>query len=118
MGFVSAFGVAVIIGDVLTCRPLSKAWDRLQPGVCENAMQSLIALSSFNMATDLIIILLPMPMVWRLQMATRKKIELTITFALGFMYMPPCTLLCKVELILIITAFASSLSYALSCLRR
>ena len=112
MAFVSAFGVAVIISDVLTCRPLSKAWNPLQPGVCENTLQSLIALSSCNMALDLIIILLPMPMVWRLQMATRRKIELTIIFALGFMCAPPYTPLCTVKLILMNKAFASSLSSA------
>ena len=85
MVFVSTFGVAIFVSDVLTCRPLSKTWNPLQPGVCESPFASLIALSSFNIATDLIIILLPMPMIWGLQMATHRKIELTIIFALGFM---------------------------------
>lgn len=86
MAYVIAFGIAVVISDFLTCRPLSKAWNPLQPGVCENPVNSAIALSSCNMATDLIIILLPMPMIWGLQMATRRKIELTVVFALGFLY--------------------------------
>ena len=85
MCFVSAFGVAVIIEDVLSCRPLSKSWDPLQAGVCEDIMKTLIANSSCNMAIDFIIILLPMSMLWRLQMATYRKTELTILFALGFM---------------------------------
>ena len=88
MGFVSGFGFAVIVSIVLICRPLSKAWDPTQPGVCENTLRSLVAISSINMATDLIIILLPMPMVWRLQMARRRKTELTLIFAFGFMYAP------------------------------
>ena len=86
MVFVSTFGVAVFVSDVLTCHPLSKMWNPLQPGVCESRFAALIAQSSCNMATDLIIILLPMPMIWGLHIATRRKIELTIIFALGFMY--------------------------------
>ena len=86
MAFVVAFFVAIIISDFLTCRPLSKVWNPLEPGVCENPRASLIALSSFNMVTDLIIIVLPMPMIWGLQMPTWRKLELTIIFALGFLY--------------------------------
>ena len=86
MAFVIAFGVAVVISDFLTCRPLPKAWKPLEPGVCEDPTKSAAAISGCNMATDLIIILLPMPMIWGLQMPTRRKIELTIIFALGFLY--------------------------------
>lgn len=86
MIFVSTFGVAIFVSDILTCRPLSKEWNPLQPGVCESPFVSLIAQSSCNIATDFIVILLPMPMIWGLQIATPRKIELTIIFALGFMY--------------------------------
>lgn len=83
---VSAFGVSLILIDVLACRPLSKIWHPLEPGVCVKTLPYLIAISSCNMAIDLIILLLPMPMIWGIQMATRRKIELTVIFALGFMY--------------------------------
>lgn len=46
----------------------------------------LLALSICNLAIDLTIILLPIPMVWWLHMSTQRKIELTITFTLGLMY--------------------------------
>ena len=82
---VVAFGIGIVISDVLTCRPLAKYWDPLQPGVCENPLASLIALSSCNVIADLTIVFLPIPMVWGLQIATRRKIELSITFALGFL---------------------------------
>ena len=85
---VSAFGLALILGDVFTCRPLSKVWHPRRPGVCEKTYPYLIYISSCNMATDLIIIILPMPMIWGMQMATRRKIELTVIFALGSMYAP------------------------------
>ena len=85
---VSAFGIALLLGDLLTCRPISKLWHPSRPGVCEKAFPYLIALSSCNMTIDLIIIILPMPMIWGIQMAVRRKIELTVIFALGSMYRP------------------------------
>lgn len=88
MVLVVAFGIGIVVSDFLTCRPLSKYWDPLQSGICESPLGSLIALSGCNVAMDLTIVLLPMPMVWGLQMTTRRKIELTITFALGFLYVP------------------------------
>lgn len=82
---VVAFGVGIVISDVLTCRPLAKYWDPLQPGVCEDSLASLVALSSCNIIADLTIVFLPLPMVWGLQITTRRKIELSIIFALGFL---------------------------------
>lgn len=85
MAFVIAFGIAIAVSDFLTCRPLAKYWDPLLSGVCEDPIASIVALSSCNVATDLIIVLLPMPMVWGLQMPIQRKVELTIVFALGFL---------------------------------
>ena len=114
MGLVSAFGVAQIISDGLLCRPLSTVGDPLETGDCADTWQPQIAFSRCNIAIDSIILLLPIPMVWRLQMATRRKIELTIIFALGFMYVPPYTSPRKVELFSTNTVFAPSLSSASS----
>ncbi|KAM0801841.1 hypothetical protein BDR22DRAFT_888293 [Usnea florida] len=82
---VVAFGVGIVVSDVLTCRPLAKYWDPLRSGVCENSGASLVALSSCNIIADVLIVLLPLPMVWVLQTTTRRKIELSIIFTLGFL---------------------------------
>lgn len=79
MALLSAFGVALVIGYLLVSRSRFKSWMPLQIGL-------LFGAPSGNMAIDIVIILLPMPMIWGLQMATRRKIELTIMFALGSMY--------------------------------
>ena len=108
IALILAFGVAVIPSDFLTCRPLSKAWNPLQPGVCQNPTQSLIALSSCNMAIDLIIIILPVPMVWGLQMSTWRKLKLTIIFALGSLYVYRCIPPCSSGLTSLSTEYVSS----------
>ena len=88
MFFVMALGVAIVIGDLLICRPLSLEWHLVHPGVCNHRRELAIAFNSGSIATDLFIILLPMPLVWGLRMGTRRKIEVTVVFALGWLCVP------------------------------
>lgn len=83
MGLVVSFGVGVVLATLLNCRPLAKSWDPLLPGSCGSLVRNVLAISVINMVVDLIIILLPILMVWRLQMATWRKVALTFIFALG-----------------------------------
>ncbi len=108
MILVMAFGVAQVLDTFLLCHPLAKNWDILLPGRCGDKIRSSIAVSACNVAIDLTIIILPMPMIWGLQMATRRKIELTITFALGFMYVAQYIPLYLSRLTCILAAFAFS----------
>lgn len=85
MTFPISFGIGNTLMAFLICRPFAKNWDPLLPGVCGSAIKALVATSVINLVVDLMIIVLPMPMVWQLQMAARKKIALTMTFGLGFM---------------------------------
>lgn len=41
-----------------------------------------------NIVTDLIMLLLPMPVIWRLKLPTKQKIALTGVFLLGSLYDP------------------------------
>ncbi|KAF2724762.1 hypothetical protein K431DRAFT_217188 [Polychaeton citri CBS 116435] len=65
----------------LACRPIAKQWDPLIPGHCINQVASYFGSS---LGFDLIIIALPFPILRRLQLSLRKKIIITILFALGF----------------------------------
>lgn len=42
-----------------------------------------MAAAAINMVLDVVIVLLPLPIVWRLQMPTQRKLGITVTFALG-----------------------------------
>ena len=108
MILVMAFGIAQILNFFLLCHPFAKNWDLLLPGDCGDKNRSSIAVSACNVAIDLTIIILPMPMIWGLQMATRRKIELTIAFALGFMYVAQYVPLYSSRLTCILAAFAFS----------
>ena len=85
IGVVLAFGVGVVLQTFLLCRPLAKTWNPALPGSCGSMVGAVIGTSAVNVVVDIGIILLPMPMVWKLQMARSRKIALTITFGLGMM---------------------------------
>lgn len=86
MTFVLLFGIGLILLAVLICQPLAKYWDPLLPGTCGSNTASFLAGGIINIVTDVTIVILPMPMVWRLQMAQQRKIALTIAFSLSILY--------------------------------
>jgi hypothetical protein len=77
-------GVASVV-TVFQCEPISKVWKFGSPGECLDQCVILLAIAIFNLATNIMIILLPMPTIWRLHMPLRKKIALLCIFSIGFM---------------------------------
>ncbi|KAK8055137.1 hypothetical protein PG993_000364 [Apiospora rasikravindrae] len=84
MCLVVAFYIAALFSDVFICIPPRKSWNPEAPGRCGNSSILYKALASTDTVMDVIIILLPMPMLWGLQLVTSKKVALTFIFGLGF----------------------------------
>ncbi|PWY70796.1 integral membrane protein [Aspergillus sclerotioniger CBS 115572] len=75
------FGVCLI--GTVTCIPLQKLWDPTIPGGCINLAKFYYGLQIPNIATDAIILVLPMKHVWELQVPRSQKVMLTGIFLLG-----------------------------------
>ena len=86
MALVLSFDIGLILQAFLICRPFAKYWDSLLPGTCGSPKASFLADGIINLVIDLPIIILPMPMVWQLQMSQQRKLALTVVFALGILY--------------------------------
>ncbi|KAG6362866.1 hypothetical protein INS49_007961 [Diaporthe citri] len=86
MAIVIAYWIGTFWADAFLCDPPRKAWDVAIPGKCGNANMMYTAMASADLIIDIIVILLPMPILWTLQLRTSKKILLTAIFGLGFMY--------------------------------
>ena len=58
---------------------------------CINTFLMMYALSISDFITDLIILLIPIPMIWKLHLRARRKIGVLIVFLLGSLYVqrPP-----------------------------
>lgn len=52
---------------------------------CTASLDVLTAFGVTDVVTDLIIMAMPIPLIWTLQMPKRKKVAVTCIFALGFL---------------------------------
>ena len=74
------------LGAILGCTPINYNWDRTQPGgYCVDARIFSIGVSIPNIVTDVIILLLPLPVIWQMQLHFSKKIALSAIFSLGIL---------------------------------
>lgn len=75
----------VVATVVTTCIPLDAFWDpTVKPTYC-HPQQVWWANTGLNIATDFLIFVIPLPVIWQLQMPARQKILLLVLFALGFL---------------------------------
>ena len=77
--------IAVMVQTFLICQPFSFNWDQTIPGgSCGDQKIAYRSIGVLNLLFDLILVFLPLPMVWKLQMPTNKKVALSIIFGMGF----------------------------------
>ena len=86
-GIVSATAIAGIITSFASCRPFSARWDPdLFLTNCFNAARYWQGISVPNVATDLVMLVLPLPVVWDLNVSKSQKLGLSLVFLMGSMY--------------------------------
>ena len=66
------------------CKPLAKIYNPLVKGVCKTMPEWNLSSTVINCLLDFIVLLLPMPIIWNLQMNTRRKLAYFIVFLLGY----------------------------------
>ncbi|TVY57415.1 hypothetical protein LCER1_G003044 [Lachnellula cervina] len=70
--------------QMVMCVPFSYQWNKNIPnGKCLDQFAIFVWIGLPSIATDLMIIILPLPIIWRLQTSVNQKIGLTITFLTG-----------------------------------
>ncbi|EJT74163.1 hypothetical protein GGTG_08009 [Gaeumannomyces tritici R3-111a-1] len=82
--FVMAWVVCISFLFIFICVPVEKLWYPDLPGHCIDQVGTWIANAASTLLTDMVILLLPAPQVWRLQLRLAEKIALTFAFGLGF----------------------------------
>lgn len=89
--FVWAWVVTITFIFVFICVPVQKLWYPQLPGHCINQVGTWIANAASTILTDLVILLMPLPQIWGLQLRKTEKIGLTLAFCLGFLCVDsPC----------------------------
>lgn len=84
MSIVISYSISIIFALIFPCRPIAANWDiSITDFKCIDKAGIYLATAAANVATDMLILTLPIPMVLRLQMPRAQKIALMIVFAVG-----------------------------------
>jgi hypothetical protein len=81
--FVVAWGIGITVTLFLACRPLNAYWDAGVTGQCLTMVTFTYFTNISNLITDIWIFLMPVPMIWHLQLQTKKKLLLSFIFCIG-----------------------------------
>ena len=83
MGVILAYMVATTSSSIWQCTPIRGAWDKSVHPECINLTKNWYANAGFSIATDVLILLLPMQPIWASNLTVNQKRALIIVFALG-----------------------------------
>ena len=77
---------SIVIVSLFQCSPIAYAWDRtIKGGTCIDELAYFRWITPPNLIIDLALLILPLPMVWRLHTSVGQKAGLTLTFVTGSM---------------------------------
>ncbi|KAK8037649.1 hypothetical protein PG991_000995 [Apiospora marii] len=84
MAFSVAWTILTILMGMLICQPVEMNWNPFTPGGrCGNQLAGFVAVGIIDVVNEFCILLLPMPMVWWLQMPLRYKAAVFCMFGVG-----------------------------------
>lgn len=79
-----ALTMSIFFADFFQCSPINYIWDKsIEGGKCINTEAFFISSAALNIVSDFAVLLLPIPMVWKLKINMKKKIVLILLFSLG-----------------------------------
>lgn len=81
-----ALYISTIFISFFKCRPFAYSWDKsIHGGHCININKAYQWITFPNILTDAVILILPLPVIWRLHVSKNQKLGLTVTFLAGSM---------------------------------
>ena len=83
-GLICTWIVAVLVSLILQCNPPQQAWERTNRDACHDPYNWLLASGVSDLILDLIILLLPLPMIWRLRVKQSRKALIIGVFISGY----------------------------------
>ena len=75
--------IAMQFASIFTCTPIDFTWNRHGPGHCINLERFYLGQAIPNIVTDIVLLSITIPMIWRLQLPRSQKVALSGVFLLG-----------------------------------
>lgn len=81
---IAVYGACTMVGVIFSCTPIAFFWDRTIPGGhCINLLAFWFSNATFNIVSDIAIVILPMPVLKSLHLPKKQKYSLIVVFAVG-----------------------------------
>ncbi|CAM1508581.1 Fc.00g054290.m01.CDS01 [Cosmosporella sp. VM-42] len=82
--FVVGYNVVIFFVIIFACHPFKRHWEiGATEGGCINETALYVATAVLGIVSDLVLLLMPIPMIVRLQMPSRQKLGLILLFSIG-----------------------------------
>ena len=86
MAMLASYGISFAIASIAACTPFKYNWDKtIVNGRCIDISRFYTAQTTLGVLFDIIVVAMPMPMLWGLQMKVHKKVALTCIFGVGIL---------------------------------
>ncbi|KAM5357339.1 hypothetical protein ACJZ2D_016362 [Fusarium nematophilum] len=85
MVLVFAFGISTSLVSMLLCLPFEKLWQSDIPGQCIDINAFYMFNTTTNIVFDIAIYIMPIQILWHLNLPKRQRVGLVLVFALGFL---------------------------------
>jgi hypothetical protein len=87
MALVVAIFIGTMVWPLTFCDPPGKMFNISMPGTCNHIDDiQLVMQPAFQALTDLLILLPPIPIVWRMHFSTTQKVGIIVIFSIGLLY--------------------------------
>ncbi|PKX88634.1 uncharacterized protein P174DRAFT_397502 [Aspergillus novofumigatus IBT 16806] len=81
---IAGYSIALALALIFACHPIQKAWDiSVTTGSCINRQGAYLATACTNTASDIALIIIPIPAVWNLKMPLGQKLAVIGMFTIG-----------------------------------
>ncbi|KAK0130433.1 hypothetical protein ONS96_000952 [Cadophora gregata f. sp. sojae] len=77
------FWISSIFSIIFQCVPAQAAWNYSVKGQCHPIKTFFLSLSTFNVITDILLCILPVPLLWSLKMPKAQRAVLCLLFCMG-----------------------------------
>ena len=81
--FISTYSAIMVFTIIFQCKPVEGYWNSNREADCLDSTKVLTAMASLNVVTDFLVVCLPLPLLWKLQMRRGMKLQLMGIFSVG-----------------------------------
>lgn len=85
LSFLVIWAMAGLLGAMLNCLPLERNWDASAPNSCTGRIKFWEAYAIMHVITDVLILIMPLPLLKTLPLPWVQKVVLMAVFCLGFL---------------------------------